>query len=340
MVVVDTEEEFDWSRDFSREETNVSHMRYQQRLHEIWSRYGVKPTYVVDFPIASQKSAYALLRGWSDDGQCDVGAHLHPWVNPPFEEKVCKRNSFPGNLPPALERAKLLELTELIERNLGRRPKIYKAGRYGVGSATTAVLAELGYEIDVSIVPHTDFTGSEGPDFTNFDVAPFWLDPSERLLEIPLTVAWCGRLRAHGRRLQPWLSSRTALRLRTPGIFARLGLLERIRLTPEGNSLVEMKRLVDTMLHDRSRLFHLTYHSPSVVPGNTPYVRSEQELTAFLLRLERFCDYFFGTRGGRPTTAVEVRAQLLAPRAIQLSSVKLGPNNLSLSPRQSTHRMN
>jgi hypothetical protein len=302
LVVVDTEEEFDWGKPHSRSQIGVDNVRHQERAQLILERYGVQPTYVVDYPVASQESGYRVLREWLTDGRCQIGAHLHPWVNPPFDETPSVRNSYPGNLPVELERAKLLRLTETIEANFGRRPSVYRAGRYGLGPATGLILEEIGYEIDTSVVPLTSFGGDDGPDFTAFDADPFWFGPSGRLLEIPLSVAWCGQLNSYGRVLQPWLASELGMRLHVPGIFARLRLLERIRLTPEGTSLAELRRLVDTMLAAGRRLFVLSYHSPSLVPGNTPYVGSDSDLHRFLALIEQFCDYFFGSCGGHAST--------------------------------------
>jgi hypothetical protein len=308
LVVVDTEEEFDWSKPHSRSQLGVDNVKHQDRAQTILERYGVRPTYVVDYAVASQEAGYRGLREWLADGRCEIGAHLHPWVNPPFEEELSVRNSYPGNLPAELEKTKLLRLTEAIEANFGRRPTVYRAGRYGLGPATGAILEELGYEIDTSVVPLTSFGDDGGPDFTAFDVDPFWFGPSGRVLEIPLSVAWYGRLNRYGRVLHPWLTSEFAMRLHLPGIFARLHWLERIRLTPEGTTFAELKRLTDTTLAAGRRLFVLSYHSPSVVPGNTPYVRSERELHRFLALINQFCEYFFGTCGGEPSTPNEVRA--------------------------------
>src|SRR5215471_19277218 len=84
FTVVDTEEEFDWNAPFSRANTSVAAIRQIGRLQSVLSRYGVKPTYVVDFPIASQPEGYRPLKELADGGAARVGAHLHPWVNPPF----------------------------------------------------------------------------------------------------------------------------------------------------------------------------------------------------------------------------------------------------------------
>jgi hypothetical protein len=313
VVVVDTEEEFDWRQPFSRSATKVSHIREQHRAHRILQRYGIRPLYAVDFPVASQEQAYRPLREWLEDNQCQVGAHLHPWVNPPDEEELSVRNSFPGNLPQQLECEKLRRLTDTIATNFGCRPTVYRAGRYGIGPATGGVLEELGYRIDTSVVPFTNFGDMGGPDFSYATRDPFWFGPTGGILEVPLTVGRCGILRHHGDRIQSPLMSGVGLRFHLPGVFARLGLFERIRLTPEGATFGELRRLTDCLLASENRIFVLSYHSPSVVPGNTPYVRREGDLQGFLGVLDRYCEYFMARCGGRGSTLEEIYETLPKP---------------------------
>ena len=54
----------------------------------------------------------------------------------------------------------------------------------------------------------------------------------------------------------------------------------------------------------------MSYHSPSLAPGNTPYVRSEAELEAFLGRIETVLRYFAEELGGEFTTLTRYRAAL------------------------------
>jgi hypothetical protein len=315
VVIVDTEEEFDWAQPLARENTGVSAMRAQHRAHRVFEKYGIRPTYVIDYPVASQPDGTVPLKELFDDGLCDIGAHLHPWVNPPFEETVCNANSYPGNLPPALERAKLAWLADAVEAAFGRRPTVYKAGRYGAGFATTATLDALGFEIDASVLARTDLTPNEGPDFSHCGSSPYWFGASRRLLEIPMTVGFAGLMRGAGLSLYDALTSPIGMRLHLPGLFARGGLFERITLTPEGITAAEHRRLTDTLFAAGQRVFSFTYHSPSLAPGNTPYVRSEAELRGFLDRFERYFDYFFGEIGGLAMTAQEVHAALASRRA-------------------------
>jgi len=279
----------------------------QPRAQEIFARYGIVPTYVIDYPVASDPDASALLRDFQDSGAAVVGAHLHPWVNPPHEEDVCPANSYPGNLPPALEDSKLQRLTETIEEAMGRRPRVYKAGRYGIGPNTSPMLARLGYQVDLSIVPYTAFTQDGGPDFSSETPQPRWLDAEAGLLALPLSVGFAGALRRLGPRLYPRVSGKFGMPLHAPGVLARCRLLERIRLTPEGVDLDAQIRLTRALLDDGIRLFNYAYHSPSLAAGNTPYVQNERDLVRFLDRMDRYFDFFLGKLGGRPATPLEIR---------------------------------
>ena len=275
LVIIDTEEEFDWALPHARENTDVSAIAAQGKAQEVFSRHGIVPTYVVDYPVANSSEAVAVLKDFADRGECHIGTHLHPWVNPPHQEQVSAYNSYPGNLPADLERQKLAVLTAKLTEAFGQRPVTYKAGRYGVGPGTASILEELGYLIDLSVVPFTDFGGDGGPDFSCAGFAPAWFGEDRKLLEIPLSVSFYGALRGLGPALFPYVSSRFGMRVRLPGILARSGLLERIRLTPEGVDLAAMIRLTRSLYEQGCRVFSFTYHSPSLVPDMTPYVRSE-----------------------------------------------------------------
>lgn len=317
QVIVDTEEEFDWSRPFSRMTTGVRNVAHQLKTQAVFERYGVKPTYVVDYPVASQSVGYGPLRELLADGRCDIGAHLQPWVNPPFVEDVNYLSSFPGNLPPEIEREKLAVLTGTIERNLGVRPLVYRAGRYGLGSRSLGLLDRLGYEIDASVLPGVDLSRRFGPDFSGFGPQPFRFGDGSRRLGIPLTVGHVGALAGRARTLYPWLDTRPADRLMLKAAASRLRLMERIQLSPEGFTLVEQMRLVRTLLTRGQRVFNLSYHSPSLMPGGAPYVRDADDLAHFLDRLEGLLDFFVNQAKGRFITPLELKRRLdetLPPR--------------------------
>ncbi|MGZ5380189.1 MAG: hypothetical protein ACXWD8_20150, partial [Mycobacterium sp.] len=302
LVVIDTEEEFDWSRPFSRHNRSVQSIQCQHLAQEIFDRFGIKPTYVMDYPVVDDDAAVAVIKGFYDSGRCEIGAHLQPWVNPPHEEETTIGNSYPGNLPFALEYRKLATLSQRIRERFGVSPVVYKAGRYGIAPSTTKILQSLGFCIDASVVPHTSFAGDGGPDFRSLPDRPFWFGDALDLLEVPLTRGFAGLLGQWGPVLYPLIANRRIKAARMPALFARLGLLERITLTPEGISYDELCRLTRTLLKRGQKVFCLTYHSSSLLPGSTPYVANEAQRKSFLEAIEKYFETFVGYHQFQPTT--------------------------------------
>ena len=144
IVTVDTEEEFDWRAPFSRDGYATSHLKAVPRFQDFCSGHGVAPCYLVDFPITEDAFGAELLGNYARAGDAEIGVQLHPWVNPPFDEAVSLHNSYACNLPEPLERAKLTALHEAIVNRFGVQPDAYRAGRYGAGKDTAAILDDLG----------------------------------------------------------------------------------------------------------------------------------------------------------------------------------------------------
>jgi hypothetical protein len=274
MVCVDTEEEFDWSRPLDRHAGGVGHLRAMPAMHARFAAAGVPLTYLVDHPVVASAEAVGILRELLGDGHSAIGTQLHPWVNPPFDEEVSGFNSFTGNLPLPLQQAKLTALTDAITAAFGQRPLIYRAGRYGIGPDTFRQLAALGYRIDSSMRARYDYVGEGGCDFSAIGNDAF---RREGLVEIPLTTVFTGMARGGGTGLYRALGQLP----RGRGIAARLALLNRVALTPEDMPIAEAKEAIRVALGEGLRLLNFSFHSPSVEPGHTPYVRDAADLAGF-----------------------------------------------------------
>ena len=276
LLTVDTEEEFDWSRPLNRTGHSTDTVTRLRKFQEFCEGQGVVPIYLMDYPVAISPLAAELLRAPLAAGRAEVGVQLHPWVNPPFEEEVNQFNSFSGNLPIELERAKLHKLHATITENFGVAPRIYRAGRYGVGPNTAQILREVGICIDTSVRSHFDYALHGGPNFRDLPVRPWHIGDAGDLVEIPLTTVFTGGLRAIG----PWLYPRLWRVARLRGVLSRLRLLCRAPLTPEGTPIKEALRAIDHAVGDGLPVLVFSFHSPSLVPGHTPYVQSEDDLDA------------------------------------------------------------
>lgn len=275
-IFVDTEEEFDWGAPLRSDADGCGHLAKLPPVHARFAAAGVPLSYLIDYPIASAPLAIEILGEVVKDGRSAIGTQLHPWVNPPLLEEVNGFNSFTGNLPLDLQRAKLVALTEQVTRAFGKRPLVYRAGRYGIGPETPALLAELGYRIDSSMRSAYDYSSEGGPDFAAVPNHAFHLGKS--LIELPFSTIFTGRMRRRGAALHRKLGRLP----RGIGVASRLGLLSRVALTPEDMPLHEASEAVRVALGEGLQLLNFAFHSPSVEPGHTPYVRTEADLAAFL----------------------------------------------------------
>jgi hypothetical protein len=272
ICIIDAEEEFDWGAPFASANIAVATIKAQALAQEIFRRFDLVPTYAVDYPVASQIDGYAPLREFADAGYCEIGAQLHPWVTPPYEEIVNESNSFACNLPLELQRKKMESLTNVIRQNFRIEPKLFRSGRYGAGRHTEALLQEFGYDVDCSVLPGPAITRSS-PDYSNAPSRPYWLGTDRRVLEIPVTAGVVGLLRKNPSVTNYSLTSTTSQRVKLPAIFARFGLLNRVRISPEGHTLTEAKALTRALFGSGQRVFAISYHSPSLEAGKTPYTR-------------------------------------------------------------------
>jgi hypothetical protein len=300
ILTVDTEEEFDWNKPFSRSGYGTTHLKAVPRFQMLCSEQDITPCYLVDFPITQDQFGVELLAGYAQNNQAEIGVQLHPWVNPPFDEDVSNINSYACNLPKALERAKLTNLHSAIVERFGVKPDAYRAGRYGAGQHTASILADLGIAIDTSVRSRFDYSAQGGPDYTDHPINPYWIERGA-VMELPLTTVFGGVMRSMGDLVfGQWFGSQPAR-----SVLARTGLVERIALTPEGISLDKAIQGIDLAIAKGVHIINLSFHSPSLAVGHTPYVRNDAQLAELY-------SWFIGvfahlkSCGVRPTTMAEI----------------------------------
>ena len=311
IVLIDAEEEFDWDRAFDRGATGTTSTRQLLEAQALFESLGVHATYVVTHPVAADLESSSVMRQIAASPNATIGAHLHPWVTPPFDEQISVNNSYPGNLDGALEREKLRCVCQAIKGNIGVHPSVYQAGRYGFGPRTATTLEELGFLVDFSPAPPFDYRAEGGPNFSHHGVSPRWIGSRHEILSVPVTGAYVGFVQSRAHELYRLATHPTLKWARLPGVFSRLGAVDRLRLSPEGFELSDMQRLTRVLLERNVGIFTLSFHAPSLLPGCTPYVKNLTERAAFLARLSGFIEYFLGELGGESISPFELRARLL-----------------------------
>lgn len=303
-VVIHAEEEFDWSKGVKTTNQSVTHHNELILLIDELLAAGAKVTLAMDYPFISSPEGASVVerfRGLADSN-IEFAAHLHPWVNPPFEDlalgdSVAAVNTYPGNLPKELEYKKLVRLTEKIESVSGVRPVTYLAGRYGIGNNTARSLVRLGYKIDLSISAYCDFTSQGGPDFSHYGNTIFERD---EIIYFPHTCSILSTVSV----LQDYANKHTSFFTQCQNnmikkVISKCLRLRRYRLSPEGFSLKEMQQLTHSQKKIGQRDFILSLHSPSVKAAMTSYAKNHIESKQLALNTRDFVCWFIGEQGGQ-----------------------------------------
>lgn len=309
-VTIDTEEEGRWGGGYPREGHTCANIAWLEKLEPLRKEYGLRATYLVTDPVARDAAARDRLAGFVSRERSEIGAHLHPWCTPPYEE-IDRTVTYAGNLPHALLRAKLGGLTDTIERAFGVRPVSYRAGRWGISASTLSALETLGYQVDSSVVPlHWEY-GNGGPSSLSAPAVPYrpgTADPMSpgqaRLLEVPASVVMTGPFGPAagfiGRRLRPF-----------PGFGRILDALGRCWLRPSWGDPELLKRATRRCLIEGHPVINVMFHSSELMPGASPYVRDAAGLELFLARLRAIIETALQSGGVRWATLREVPAAVL-----------------------------
>jgi hypothetical protein len=321
IVSVDTEED-NWVP--TRTGITVANIRQLPALDRRFERLGVRATYFTTHQVVLAPDAASIIRGLQESGRAEVGAHLHPWNTAPLDEPLDWRSSMTSNLPEQVQLAKVRTLTDALSESLGARPQAFRAGRFGLGAATVRALIRCGYSIDSSVTPFQSWEESGGPSFVGAPVNAYHLDgrtdPHRAvdrgpLLEIPISSActrrpwrfWSGVHRAFNRPpLRP---------LRINGIAARLGISKAVTLSPETDSLGDMLALTRSLISEGTRHLQLFFHSPSLLPGLTPFARTRAASEALYAAIAGYVERLGALTPFTSTTISEAAAILDAPHA-------------------------
>ncbi len=313
IVTVDTEEDDAWNSGYVRGGQTVENIRNVGSFQDLCARFGIRPTYLVDTPVADDPRCVELLRRIQDSGGCEIGAHLHPWCTPPFTEDLSPRNSFLCNLSAELQREKIRSITEAINNRFGRRPTSFRAGRYGLDIVGFKILRELEYRTDSSVIPFSDYSSEDGPDFRSAPCIPY--QPNENrldrtggkadLLEIPLSVGFSRPNFDRADKVRQSASTSWLRNVHAVGVLDRLGIVRRIKFSPEQSDAHRMRQLIDASLQRGAPTLVMSLHSSSLCVGCSPYTRTTADLERLYRNLETTFEYCRKTRDMSAATLTE-----------------------------------
>jgi peptidoglycan/xylan/chitin deacetylase (PgdA/CDA1 family) len=312
LVAIDTEGDNQWDAN-ARRHQKFENIYALGRLHDFFARHGVRPTYVITHPVATDPRSAAVLRDIVARGDAEIGAHHHAWETPPFSAEDVERHPYALSLPIQQFDAQLASLTEAVITNTGVRPVSYRSGRFGFAAAHVSSLERAGYLVDSSVAPLFYEAHKGGPDFVDAPLTPYFLSydgatraGSSEVLELPISAALNRRVPAIVERWYaraPWnYTTKRVLRL------ARIASVRWLR--PSYSSSEDMIALARQIVNRGAPILNLLFHSSEVIIGGSPYNKTQGELDAFYERLGRVLTYATKDLSAEPLTFEAYRARM------------------------------
>jgi hypothetical protein len=254
------------------------------RLAPLFRKYAAKATYLLSPEVIRDDACREFFRTMKD---AELGTHLHGELAEPGAFVPDVTSVFQRDYDEAEEKAKLSSLTRDFGAAFDRKPTSFRAGRFGIGPNTIPILESLGYVVESSVTPFTEWSGSGAPglDFRGAPTQPYHPDPRDAksrgasaLWEVPVTIRprALSRMPLVGRFMEPsWLRPTRA----------------------SGDALVSLARAecadAEARAPGRPVVLCAMFHNVEVVPGKSPYAKTEREARAILSRLEAllsFCE--------------------------------------------------
>ena len=309
LVAIDTEGDNQWDLQ-ARLHQRFDNLYALGRLHEFFARHGVRPTYVITHPVATDPRSAEVLRGLLSRGDCEIGAHHHAWETPPCKDDDVRRHPYALSLPLPQFDAQLASLTGAITTAVGARPVSYRSGRFGFSAAHVSSLEQQGYLVDSSVAPLFYEAHKQGPDFVEAPLAPYFLAydnatraGSSNVLELPISAALNRRVPAFVEHLY----ARAPFNYHVKRAL-RLARIAHVRwLRPSYSSAADMRALGRQLVDRGAPILNLLFHSSEAIVGGSPYNSTEGELKAFYDRLGDFLTYATRDLRATPMTFAEFR---------------------------------
>src|SRR3954453_15208233 len=277
IVTIDTEGDDIWS---GAREITTRNAHYLPRFQQLCERFGLKPTYLVNYEMAVSPAFVEFGQDVQARGQGEIGMHLHAWNSPPIAALTADDNRYKPFLieyPTEALRAKVDFMTKLLQDVFGTPMTSHRAGRWAMNEQYARTLIEYGYLTDCSVTPYVDWrrtlgnpAAAGGSDYRNFPTEPYFIDPydiarpgNSSLLEVPMTIS---------KRCPPTLRPLIEAILSQRGLPRRLvgRMLRNQWLRPNGRNGAAMVAQVEAAAAAGAIHVEFMLHSSEFMPAGSP----------------------------------------------------------------------
>jgi hypothetical protein len=268
----------------------------QERLQPLFIKHGILPTYLINNVVLEDDESVKVLA--SLDGKYELGSHLHPEFMEPqkmfrtYDGRRGLANSC--EYSPEIEFEKVKNITRLFEDKFHYRPTSFRAGRFSAGPNTISSLKKLQYKVDTSVTPHVawnDKTHNIPVDFSGASEQPYFVkdgtilesDFSGSILQVPVSI-----VQAPARLF-------SELKRTYFGLRGEIKKMKPVWLRPVYSSNEELKYVVNDLCSrygDQEMIvLNMMFHNVEVMPGLSPYSKTESDCQAYLHQLELFFQF-------------------------------------------------
>ncbi|MCG8425656.1 MAG: deacetylase [Proteobacteria bacterium] len=300
LITIDTEGDNAWAgRGY---ENGTENARYLPRFQRLCGRFGFMPTYLTTYEMGRDDFFVEFARDALARGECEIGAHPHPWNQPPecpVTSDDMRLQPYLIEYPPEVIAEKLRVLTALLSERFDVEMRSHRAGRWAFDATYARLLASMGYTVDCSVTPHYRSVVDRReepsrvplPDYRRFPTGPYFLDATDisrpgdlPLLEIPMTL-----MPLYGR-------PTTALYWALPGRRVKRlmrGVLGQpaVFFRPNGRNRADLLRLARRKLEQRAGYVMLMLHSSEFMAGCNPTFKNERDIEGLYADLEVLFDW-------------------------------------------------
>ncbi|MDP6630896.1 MAG: deacetylase [Kiritimatiellia bacterium] len=326
LVTVDTEGDNLWS---APSEITTENAAFLPRFQSLCEKYGVKPTYFVNYEMVSSPVFKAFGTHALMHDKAEIGTHVHAWNTPPLRPLTRNdRAAMPYLIDYTEEvmREKIAYLTGVLEETFQQKMVSHRAGRWGFDARYATILAACGYKADSSVTPHICWKRATEAgtvtllDYARYPESPYFLDLNDirlpgksSLLELPMTV----RLRRPGAgRLWSRLPARSLLRRGVNRLSPPMWL------RPDGKNLKDMLYLIENTLANRQPYAQFMLHSSELMPGGSPTFQTPASIESLYEHIETVFE-----AASRPMSCQTVKAFAAAFEKANPQPVNVGASD-------------
>lgn len=280
LITLDVEEEGLFSGRYQRRSPGVTNIPSLRRLAPLSDELGFPLTLLCSYAVFADSGACRVLEEMRDAHGAEIGAHLHHWSTPPFENDELFTSGEPvrtDKMDRDLLEARLVSLLEAGARFQGAPLTSFRMGRWDLKNILFPMLSEHGILADSSICPLRAYKA--GADHFLAPSQPYWaLGRQMPFLEIPITqVPLFQGLPAY------WQKKFAGSPRRDNFHF-----LAALSGSPFWHGDLVMRLCVRLLRLRRQDVLCVFWHSTEIVAGGSPHVPDEAAVDKVLKRIFSF----------------------------------------------------